>query len=348
MIPRIQRAIGDLFSKFSNRKTQRSLSTTKDALRFESLEERICLTANFDFEGEALAENLSSLTMTDDGLTVTITKDTTDFAIRQNAVVPPSWGDRFLAPDDFSSATERQFIADFSGTVSDVTIDAGDNNLAGNSDADTITLKAFDGAGGTGTELASQQLVLSGDVGFHPMTLQVSAAGIRSITFVGGAGAFPNSVVWDNLTAEAEVVAGIAIQIDVKPGSDQSVVNLRANGVIPVAILTTDIFDALSVDLSTVMLGDPNLAGQIAARSSHATDVDGDGDIDLLLHFSVRELRDAGALDASSTSLELTGTTLDGQDVHGISPIRLIVPPGQMTTIESVFSDWILGDEDDE
>lgn len=45
------------------------------------------------------------------------------------------------------------------------------------------------------------------------------------------------------------------VVIDIKPGSDPNAINPRSKGVIPVAILTTDTFDAQSVDPSTVQFG---------------------------------------------------------------------------------------------
>ncbi len=73
------------------------------------------------------------------------------------------------------------------------------------------------------------------------------------------------------------------ITLDIKPGSDRNAINPRSKGVIPVAILTTDTFDAQSVDPSTVRFG-PNGTG-IGHRSVHLRDVDKDGDLDFVLHF---------------------------------------------------------------
>ena len=72
-------------------------------------------------------------------------------------------------------------------------------------------------------------------------------------------------------------------QIDVKPGSDPNSINLASNGVIAVAIFTTDDFDASQVDASTVVFAGAN------AVHSALEDVDGDGDLDMILHFRVQE-----------------------------------------------------------
>jgi len=45
-----------------------------------------------------------------------------------------------------------------------------------------------------------------------------------------------------------------SVDIDIKPGSDQNTINLRSKGVIPVAILSSEDFDATNVDPTTVEL----------------------------------------------------------------------------------------------
>ena len=68
--------------------------------------------------------------------------------------------------------------------------------------------------------------------------------------------------------------------IVVKPGDDHesgAPVNPSSNGVIPVAILTTDTFDATTVDPGTVRFGPSGAT--IAHEQGHLVDVDGDGDL---------------------------------------------------------------------
>jgi len=75
----------------------------------------------------------------------------------------------------------------------------------------------------------------------------------------------------------------LSVEIDIKPGSDPNSINLASQGVIAVAIFTTDDFDASLVDASTVVF-----AGAGAVHSA-LEDVDGDGDLDLVLHFRVQD-----------------------------------------------------------
>lgn len=85
--------------------------------------------------------------------------------------------------------------------------------------------------------------------------------------------------------------------------------NLCSNGVVPVALLTTDDFDATTVDHSTVRFGDAaethrNRNGVLR----HEEDFDGDGDIDLLFHFRASET----GYDCSTADTALTGSTFGG------------------------------------
>lgn len=95
----------------------------------------------------------------------------------------------------------------------------------------------------------------------------------------------------------------IEVQIDIKPGSDQNSINLKSKGVVPVAILTTDNFEAATVDPASALF-----AGAEPVRWK-LEDVDDDGDDDLMLHFKTQELVD---LDQDNTEATLTAK-LTGQ-----------------------------------
>lgn len=103
----------------------------------------------------------------------------------------------------------------------------------------------------------------------------------------------------------------LQVDVDIKPGSATNPVNLKSEGVIPVAILTTDDFDATTVDPMTVAFG-PAGANE-AHGCSHFSDVDFDGDVDLMLHFRTQET----GIQPGDTEACLTGQTLDGQAIVG-------------------------------
>ena len=94
------------------------------------------------------------------------------------------------------------------------------------------------------------------------------------------------------------------VEIDIDPGNDPNFINPLCASPIPVAILTTDVFDAFTVDVTTLAFG-PSGARAIG---SEFTDVDGDGDIDVVSIY----LQDETGIGPADTEACLTGVILDG------------------------------------
>jgi hypothetical protein len=115
----------------------------------------------------------------------------------------------------------------------------------------------------------------------------------------------------DNL----EIILEKGIDIDIKPDGDPNSINLDSMGVVPVAVLTTDDFDASSIDPVSV-----TFAGAYPLRWA-MEDVDLDGDMDYLFIFKTQELN----LDENSTEAMLTGLTFEGVFVTGVDAV---VPVG--------------------
>jgi hypothetical protein len=93
--------------------------------------------------------------------------------------------------------------------------------------------------------------------------------------------------------------------------------------VVIVALLTTPDFDASSVVLTTVTLegaSEMHVHSRTGQPERHASDVDVDGDIDLVFHFRLA----ATSLTCGSTTATLTGQTVDGQTIEGTDLIRMI------------------------
>ncbi len=106
--------------------------------------------------------------------------------------------------------------------------------------------------------------------------------------------------------------------IDIKPGSATNPINPKSRGMIPVAILTTDSLDATMVDPATVRFG--RSGSEAAVAKSAQEDVDGDGRLDLILHFRTQQT----GIRCGDTSAALTGETLSGEPVLGSDAITTV------------------------
>jgi probable HAF family extracellular repeat protein len=110
----------------------------------------------------------------------------------------------------------------------------------------------------------------------------------------------------------------LIVVIDIQPGSDPASINPKSNGKIPVAILTTDTFDATTVNAATVRFGKTGkeaLPVQVAVE-----DVNGDGRPDLLLTFNIQ----ATGITCGATSASLTGETQSRQAITGTDAIQTV------------------------
>lgn len=115
------------------------------------------------------------------------------------------------------------------------------------------------------------------------------------------------------------------VRVDIKPGSYPNAVNLGSSGVIPVAILSSAIFDATQVDPTTVELAGAGVAvrGKGSKYLAHEEDVDGDGLLDLVMQVETENLS-PGLFDDGYAWV--TGATYGGQHFEGSDEI-IIVPP---------------------
>ena len=109
----------------------------------------------------------------------------------------------------------------------------------------------------------------------------------------------------------AKFTFAVGVSIDIKPGNDPNAINPADSGLTAVAILTTETFDATTVSPTTVQFG--SAGASLEHKLGHLKDVDGDGDLDLVLHFRTQE---SGIL-CGDTEASLTGETFDGQAIQG-------------------------------
>jgi hypothetical protein len=112
------------------------------------------------------------------------------------------------------------------------------------------------------------------------------------------------------------VACGIAVAIDVKPGSFPNSINPQSNGVIPVAVLTTPTFDASVVDPASLTFG----PSQAAPMHWAFEDVNHDGMIDLIVQFRAQQT----GVTCGATAASLTGLTNTGQAIKGSDSVRTV------------------------
>jgi hypothetical protein len=116
----------------------------------------------------------------------------------------------------------------------------------------------------------------------------------------------------------SRVVCPLQVVIDIKPGSDTNSINPRSNGRIPVAILTTGTFDATTVNPTKALFG--RTGTEAAPVHAALEDVNGDGKLDLVLHFNTQ----ATGIPCGNTSAFLTGDTRGGQAIEGSDSIQTV------------------------
>ena len=175
-------------------------------------------------------------------------------------------------------------------------------------DSDPLTaVKVTDPTNGT--------LILNDDGSFtyNPAT---NFNGTDSFTYKANDGTNDSNIATVTITVNPLI---IQVTLDIKPGSDPNSINLKSNGVVPVAVLTTDDFDAGEVNPESV-----EFACAMPERWN-SNDVDGDGDLDLLFHFRTQELD----LTEDSEDATLTGQTTDGHEITGTDSVRIVPQKGK-------------------
>jgi hypothetical protein len=139
---------------------------------------------------------------------------------------------------------------------------------------------------------------------YNSMTPSIQTSSANVAAFAGGAitvdlhvadasdTILDSGAFLDNLGFDAKC----DLEIDIKPGGDPNPINLKSNGVIPVAILGDAAFDVTSLlDVTTLAFGP---AGASPAHdltdptvyADHLQDVNGDGYMDLVSHYRAQEI----------------------------------------------------------
>lgn len=162
-----------------------------------------------------------------------------------------------------------------------------------------------------------------GDVCTEPETITFTATAIACKDTVSDAD-------------EATFTPILPVAIDIKPQSCPNPFNMDSKGVLPVAILGTEDFDATAVDPATVLLEgvaplrwnfeDVSTPVDPEADPCECTTEGADGYIDMTLKFDKQSIVEklGSVSDRDTVVLTLTGTTYDGMPIEGKDCVVII------------------------
>jgi choice-of-anchor C domain-containing protein len=312
-------------------------TSTTTTLKFESLSTEFCCTGPaLDNVRVEVAPNLTFNTATTSSFSGTCTINGVPTLVTAQGQTAA----RGTAPTQVLSRDDNSLLATFAGSQQvqeNYVVTIGNNSGT----ASGTTSNTFAGIFDTATQ--SFPFISSAGSG-PPLSTTVNGIAITSFTLGNVTGISVNSIIPSTNPAFPEngstfffdisltrtltlgglnctlqggtnsgVNQGIAkpVAIDIKPGSNPNSINPGNNGVIPVAILTTPSFNAADVDATTVWFGKTGL--ETKAVQYALADVDGDGDLDLILHFNTLQT----GITCGTTSAILTGKTFGGQSIYG-------------------------------
>lgn len=114
----------------------------------------------------------------------------------------------------------------------------------------------------------------------------------------------------------------MVVAIDIKPGSEPNSINLGSAGVVPVAILSSESFDATTVDPTTIALAGASvrLVGKKEKALCHEEDSNGDGLIDLVCQVNTIEF----LLEPGDSTCTLEAETYQGTPIQAEDSIQIV------------------------
>ena len=117
------------------------------------------------------------------------------------------------------------------------------------------------------------------------------------------------------------IISNFIVGIDIKPGSEPNCFNVNGHGVIPVAILGSDVFDVTNIDNSTLLFGE--LEVRIRGKKGPLCSLqysNSDTYLDLVCHFE----DDADNWDPGDGEAILTGKLYDQTEFEGTDSICIV------------------------
>ena len=114
------------------------------------------------------------------------------------------------------------------------------------------------------------------------------------------------------------------VNIAVRPGSGKSApINPKSKGVIPVALLSSAEFNAMTVDYASITFGAEGSEASLERCAREGQDVDGDGRPDLVCHFDTQ----TAGFQPGDDQAVMRGTLnsrAGGRSFEGVGPIRTV------------------------
>jgi hypothetical protein len=149
-----------------------------------------------------------------------------------------------------------------------------------------------------------------------------------------GSTLFNFDVRFDTDTGDFELNICLPIAVWIKGQDGSNPFNLGSNGVLPVVVPTTPHFDAVEeLDVSSLQIGTfvVDAAGievfdGVPIVKCTVIDQDGDGDLDVVVHFDTQAIVALPGVDENTTELRFAGETYAGMCVEGADLIK-VVPP---------------------
>jgi hypothetical protein len=126
-----------------------------------------------------------------------------------------------------------------------------------------------------------------------------------------GSGLFPQT---EDVHFRTFVVPMIRVTLEVLRGKDDRI-HPGSEGLLQVAILSTDTFDASLLDVSTLRFG--RTGTEAVAVDARLRDVNGDRRADLVLHFRIPD----AAIQCGDAMVSIGGMTVTGETVVGSAPV---------------------------
>lgn len=172
--------------------------------------------------------------------------------------------------------------------------------------------------------------------GIYTVGVTASSCGYMCGRRFSDGGAVTNSTKLDTMYGNGDytlIISGLSspvltINIDIKPGDGTSdaPINPKSKGKIPVALLSSTDFSAVTVKVNTLRFkADHPNASEVSPSQcgNDGEDVNGDGVLDLVCHF---DNQSAGFLTTDETGI-VTGETGDGRRFEGRANLKVTPVP---------------------